>query len=116
MNAVKQALLTGAVSIDGVTDNSGEAPHIASLSFRGVRSEVLLHALEEKGIYVSAGSACSSNHPAVSGVLKAIALDKDLLESTLRFSFSEYNTVEEAEYTVQVLKELLPVLRRFTRK
>lgn len=116
MKAVKHALLTGAASIDGVTDNSGEAPHIASLSFRGVRSEVLLHALEEKGIYVSAGSACSSNHPAVSGVLKAIALDKDLLESTLRFSFSEYNTVEEAEYTVQVLKELLPVLRRFTRK
>lgn len=116
MNAVKQALIQGATQIEGVTDNSGEAPHIASLSFKGVRSEVLLHALEEKGIYVSSGSACSSNHPAISGVLKAIDLDKDLLDSTLRFSFSEYNTVEEAEYTVQVLKELLPVLRRFTRK
>lgn len=116
MNAVKQALIQGATQIEGVTDNSGEAPHIASLSFKGVRSEVLLHALEEKGIYVSSGSACSSNHPAISGVLKAIDLDKDLLDSTLRFSFCEYNTVEEAEYTVQVLKELLPVLRRFTRK
>ncbi len=116
MNRVKQALISGATKIDGVSDNSGEAPHIASLSFRGVRSEVLLHALEEKGIYVSAGSACSSNHPAISGVLKAIGLDKELLESTLRFSFCEWNTVEEAEYTVAVLQELLPMLRRFTRK
>lgn len=116
MRKVKQVLIQGATSIEDVTDNSGEAPHIASLSFRGVRSEVLLHALEDKGIYVSAGSACSSNHPAVSGVLKAIDLDKELLQSTLRFSFCEYNTVEEAEYTVQVLKELLPMLRRFTRK
>lgn len=116
MQKVKQVLVTGATAIEGVTDNSGEAPHIASLSFRGVRSEVLLHALEDKGIYVSAGSACSSNHPAISGVLQAIGLEKDLLESTLRFSFCEYNTVEEAEYTVQVLQELLPVLRRFTRK
>lgn len=116
MQKVKEILIEGATAIEGVTDNSGEAPHIASLSFKRVRSEVLLHALEEKGIYVSAGSACSSNHPAVSGVLKAIGLEQDLLESTLRFSFCEYNTVEEAEYTVEVLKELLPMLRRFTRK
>lgn len=116
MFTVKQALIQGATAIDGVTDNSGDSPHIASLSFKGVRSEVLLHALEEKGIYVSAGSACSSNHPAISGVLKAIGLDKELLDSTLRFSFCEYNTVEEAEYTVRMLQELLPMLRRFTRK
>lgn len=116
MFTVKQALIQGATAIDGVTDNSGDSPHIASLSFKGVRSEVLLHALEEKGIYVSAGSACSSNHPAISGVLKAIGLDKELLDSTLRFSFCEYNTVEEAEYTVGMLQELLPMLRRFTRK
>lgn len=116
MRQVKEALIAGALGIEGVADHSGEAPHIASLSFPGVRSEVLLHALEDRGIYVSAGSACSSNHPAVSGVLKAIGLDKNLLESTLRFSFSEYNTVEEAEYTVRALKEILPVLRRFTRK
>ena len=116
MEAVKRKLIMGATAIEGVTDNSGESPHIASLSFRGVKSEVLLHALEEKGICVSAGSACASNHPAVSGVLKAIGLDKDLLDSTLRFSFCEQNTVEEAEYTVKVLEELLPKLRRFTRK
>lgn len=116
MFTVKQALIQGATAIDGVTDNSGDSPHIASLSFKGVRSEVLLHALEEKGIYVSAGSACSSNHPVISGVLKAIGLDKELLDSTLRFSFCEYNTVEEAEYAVRMLQELLPMLRRFTRK
>lgn len=117
MEAVKQALVKGATAIEGVTDNSGESPHIASLSFRGVRSEVLLHALEEKGIYVSAGSACASNHKAaVSGVLKAIDLDEELMDSTLRFSFCEDNTVEEAEYTVRMLEELVPMLRRFTRK
>ena len=95
--------------------HSGEAPHIASITFYGVRSEVLLHALEDKGIYVSAGSACSSNHPDVSGTLKGIGLDKSGYESTLRFSFSIYNTEEEADYCVEVLKELLPVLRRFVR-
>lgn len=117
MEAVKQALIKGASAIEGVTDNSGESPHIASLSFRGIKSEVLLHALEERGIYVSAGSACASNHKSsVSGVLKAIGLDEELLDSTLRFSFCELNTVEEAEHTVRVLEELVPILRRFTRK
>lgn len=116
MELVKKTLLEGAMELPDVINHSGEASHIVSLSFKGVRSEVLLHALEDKGIYVSAGSACSSNHPAVSGVLKAIGLEKELLESTLRFSFCEYNTVEEAEYVVKVLGELLPMLRRFTRK
>lgn len=116
MLSVKNALIDGATKIEGVTNNSGDAPHISSLSFAGVKSEVLLHALEEKGIYVSSGSACSSNHPAISGVLKAIDLDENLLDSTLRFSFCENNTVDEAEYTVDMLRELLPMLRRFTRR
>lgn len=99
-----------------VKNNSGEAPHIASVSFPGVRSEVLLHALEEKGIYVSAGSACSSNKPQISGTLKGIGLDKTHYESTLRFSFCIDNTLEEADACVETLKELLPVLRRFQRR
>lgn len=102
--------------IPDVVDHSGEAPHIASITFLGVRSEVLLHALEEKGIYVSAGSACSSNKPEVSGTLRGIGLEKDQYESTLRFSFSVYNTKEEADICVDALKELLPVLRRFQRR
>jgi cysteine desulfurase len=86
-----------------------------SISFEGVRSEVLLHALEDRGIYVSAGSACASNHPAISETLKGIGVQKQLLDSTLRFSFSVYNTEEEILYTVNVLRELLPMLRRFRR-
>lgn len=99
-----------------IKNNSQGAPHIASLSFPGIRSEVLLHALEEKGIYVSAGSACSSNKPEVSGTLKGIGLTKDYYESTLRFSFSIFNTIDETDYCIEVLKELLPVLRRFRRR
>lgn len=102
--------------IPEVESHSGEAPHIASITFLGVRSEVLLHALEEKGIYVSAGSACSSNKPEVSGTLRGIGLDKSRYESTLRFSFSVYNTIEETDICVETLKELLPILRKFTRR
>lgn len=91
------------------------APQIVSISFEGVRSEVLLHALEDKGIYVSSGSACSSNHPGVSGTLKGIGVRQDLLDATLRFSFGMFNTREEIDYAIEVLKELLPVLRRYRR-
>jgi len=99
-----------------VTNHSGDAPHIASVSFLKVRSEVLLHALEDKGICVSAGSACSSNKPAVSGTLKGIGLKKEEYESTLRFTFSCYNTKEEVDYVIEELEKLLVVLRRFVRK
>lgn len=92
------------------------APHIISVGFAGVRSEVLLHALEEKGIYVSSGSACSSNHPAVSGTLKAIGVKNELLDATVRFSFCKDTTKEELDYTLAALKELLPQLRKFRRK
>ncbi|HJB07073.1 MAG TPA: cysteine desulfurase [Candidatus Enterocloster faecavium] len=91
------------------------APQIVSVSFSGVRSEVLLHALEDRGIYVSSGSACSSNHPAISGTLKAVGVKRELLDSTLRFSFGMFNTREEADYTIEVLKELLPVLTKYRR-
>lgn len=92
------------------------APHIMNVSFQGVRSEVLLHALEDKGIYVSAGSACSSHHPTPSVTLTAIGLPKDLMDSTLRFSMSDQNTKEEIEYTLEQIKGLLPTLRRYTRR
>ncbi len=93
------------------------APHILSVSFDGIdRSEVLLHALEEEGVYVSSGSACSSNHPGLSGSLKAIGVEKELLNSTIRFSFSFDSTVEEVNYAADMLEKLLLVLRRFRRK
>lgn len=100
--------------ISGHTDRSS-APHIVSVSFDGVRSEVLLHALEDKGIYASAGSACSSHKKTVSATLKAIGLDKKYLDSTLRFSFSTMTTKEELQYTLEVLQSVLPMLRKFTR-
>ena len=102
--------------IDNVRDNSGQAAHIASISFPGIRSEVLLHALEDKGIYVSAGSACSSNKPEISGTLKGIGLTKEYYESTLRFSFSVFNDLEEADLCAEALKEIVPVLRQFVRR
>lgn len=91
------------------------APQVVSASFLGVRSEVLLHTLEDRGIYVSAGSACSSNKPAPSKTLLAMKVPKEELEATVRFSFSYHTNWEELEYTIQVLKEVLPMLRRFTR-
>lgn len=91
------------------------APHIISASFQGIRSEVLLHSLEDKGIYVSAGSACASNKPAISETLKAIGVRKELLDATIRFSLSVETTTEELEYTIEALRELLPVLRKYTR-
>ena len=92
------------------------APHVVSCGFEGLsRSEVLLHALEEKGVYVSSGSACSSNHPDISGTLTAIGTENKYLNSTLRFSFAPTTTDEEIDYALKCLKELLPVLRKYTR-
>lgn len=120
ITALKDYMIGRLGELEGVTINSrrGEAgaPQIVSASFSGVRSEVLLHALEDKGIYVSSGSACSSNHPAISGTLKAVGVKKELLDSTLRFSFGLFNTQEEIDYCIESLRELLPVLRRYTRR
>ena len=103
------------VKVNGCLDREGAA-HIVSLSVRGVRSEVLLHALEERGIYVSAGSACSAKKQQTSATLKAIGIEKDLLDSTIRFSFSVFTTKEEIQYTIQVLSEVIPALRKYMRK
>ena len=116
IRSLKNTFIEKVTKLENVFDNSGDAPHIASISFVGIRSEVMLHALEEKGIYVSSGSACSSNKPHVSSVLKAINLDGSRLESTLRFSFCETNTMEQIEYAIDVIKDILPVYRRYIRK
>lgn len=119
MLSVKDRLIARLRAMEGVTVNSEEgpasAPHIVSASFEGARAEVLLHALEEHHIYVSSGSACSSNHPAISGTLKAIGVKPNLLDSTLRFSFGIYNEPEEADLCADAIEELLPQLRRFRR-
>ena len=117
---IKEAFVEGVKQIPDVFVNghSGRdgAPHVVSVSFQGVRSEVLLHALEDKGVYVSAGSACSAHKPQPSATLQAMGIDKELLGSTIRFSFSAFTTMDEISYTLQCLYDIIPVLRRFTRK
>ncbi|MDO4632857.1 MAG: cysteine desulfurase family protein [Eubacteriales bacterium] len=123
MQKLKERLIAGLLQMEDVTiqgeagiDPALGAPHIVSASFRNVRSEVLLHALEDKGVYISSGSACSSNKKIpVSGVLKEIHVEKALLESTVRFSFSALTTEEEIDYCLEQLAQIVPMLRRFTR-
>ena len=103
------------VEINGPKPERG-APHILNVSFLGVRSEVLLHSLEDMGIYVSAGSACSSHKRAGSSSLGALRLTPERKESAIRFSFCETTTKEEVDYTLEALKKLLPMLRRYARK
>lgn len=120
---LKQRFIDGIEKLEGthVNGKTGEdsAPHIVSVSFEGIRSEVLLHSLEDRGIYVSSGSACSSNNHAGkqkgSKTLRNIHLKENLLDSTLRFSFSVHTTEEEINYALEVLGELLPVLKKYTR-
>lgn len=120
---LKQRFIDGIEKLEGthVNGKTGEdsAPHIVSVSFEGIRSEVLLHSLEDRGIYVSSGSACSSNNYAGkqkgSKTLRNIHLKENLLDSTLRFSFSVHTTEEEIDYALEVLGELLPVLKKYTR-
>lgn len=102
------------VIINGMSLREG-APQILSASFLGVRSEVLLHTLEERGIYISAGSACSSHKRKASATLTAMGMSASQIESTVRISFSEENTFEEVDYCLKVLEEVLPMLRRYSR-
>lgn len=121
--AWKKMLIDGMRQYEGVTVNGIDgialeetAPHIVSVSFASIKSEVMLHALAEKGVYVSSGSACSSNHPELSGTLQAVGVKQELLDSTLRFSFSVMTTTEQIHYAVEAVGELLPVLRRFVKQ
>ncbi len=118
--ALKQQLTDGILGLEGTLINGPKgkdgAAHVVSASFEGVRAEVLLHALEEKGIDVSAGSACASNKKQIgSDTMRAIKQQEKYIESTLRFSFSADNTEEEVCYTLESLAELLPALRKYTR-
>ena len=121
LQALKQQLINGLkeipdVFIQGQAAEGGGAPHIVSVSFAKVRSEVLLHALEERQIYISSGSACSSNKKLpVSTVLKEAHVPGELLESTVRFSFSSQTTAEEVAYCIGELRQIVPMLRKYTR-
>lgn len=107
--------------IDGITCNGPSpeagAAHILNIRVEQVRSEVLLHALEEYGIYVSSGSACASNKPdEKSPALHAIGLTAAEIDESLRISFGRYNTEEDIQAVVSAMKQVVPMLRRFVRK
>ena len=102
------------ISVNTPSENA--APHILNISFRGARSEVILHTLEKDGIYVSSGSACSSHKKAPSYVLTAIGLGKDYIDGSIRFSLSEFNTEEEIDFTADKLKRAVEQIRKLMRK
>ena len=119
MYQLKQKFVEEASKIEGVSINGktgrDSAPQVVSVSVDGVRSEVMLHTLEDRNIFVSAGSACSSNKPAVSHTLQQIGLKQNLLDSTIRFSFSVHTSEEEIDYAIEVMREVIPQLRKYTR-
>ncbi len=117
---LKDYLVKRLTDIEGTVINGhtgrDSAPHIVSVSVRGVRAEVLLHALEEKGVYVSSGSACASNRNTVSETLASINIERDLLDSTIRLSFSIFTTMDEVKYAADCIEEIIPELRKYTRR
>ena len=117
MTEVRQFLLDGIKSeISDIIINSPEdgefCPSVLNVSFLGTRGEVLLHTLEQDGIYVSTGSACSSNKKGMSHVLKAMGLNEKTIEGAIRFSFSEFNNRAEMEYVIEKLKSAVTRFRR----
>lgn len=117
--ALKRKLTEGLLAMEKVTVHGMSleegAPHIVSAAFEGVRSEVLLHTLEDHGVYVSAGSACSTHKRNASPTMQAIHAPKALAGATVRFSIADSTTEEEIEYCLSVIGEVLPMLRRYTR-
>lgn len=120
MYGLRSRLINGLSGIEDVVINSPEntlsAPHIVNVSFLGIRSEVMLHALEERGIYVSAGSACSSHKRSLSPTLLAIGCDKNRAESALRFSFCDETSEEEIDSAISAISEIVPMLRKYVRR
>lgn len=120
MTALRERLKNGIIKeIDDVavnTKSESAAPHILNISFADVKSEVLLHSLETDGIYVSSGSACSSHKKGPSYVLTAIGVDKKMIDGSIRFSLSEFNTEDEIDYTVQKLVENVAKIRKLLKR
>ncbi len=115
MNNVKQYLYENFSQMEKTvinTDMKNSAPHILNVSFVGLRSEILLHTFERKEIYVSSGSACSSNYSGKKKILEIMGCGKDVYDSAIRFSFDASSSPEEAEYAFSVIKEEIEILRK----
>ncbi len=122
MMSLKLRLISGlqnninGVFINGPKPEDGAA-HIVNIRVDGVRSEVLLHALEDYGVYVSSGSACASNKPGEkSPALHAIGLTSQQIDQSLRISFGRYSNEEDVDACINAMKTVIPMLRRFIRK
>ena len=103
------------VLLNGPAPEQG-APHILNASFMGVRGEVLLHALEEKEIYVSTGSACSAHKKGRNRILNAMGVTGERQEGAIRFSFCPFNTIEEMDVAAEEISAIIAMLRRFKRR
>lgn len=109
LDRVEDATINGPEILKG-------APHILSVSFPGIRAETMLHALEERGIYVSTGSACSSRRNTISHVLNAIDISKKEAEGAIRFSLSYMNTEDELREVPPIVEEIVGELKPFVRR
>ena len=117
MSAARGYLLEGIKrEIPDIAVNSPEdetcCPSVLNVSFLGTRGEVILHTIEQEGIFVSTGSACSSNKKGQSHVLAAMGLKDKEIESAIRFSFSEFNTIEEMDYVLDKVKQAVTRFRK----
>lgn len=115
MEKARTHLLAGLLDqVPDIKINSPEdgACSVLNVSFLGTRGEVLLHTLEQDDIYVSTGSACSSNKKGRSHVLSAMGLSEKEIEGAIRFSFSEFNTIEEMDYVLEKVKNAVSRFRR----
>jgi cysteine desulfurase len=116
---LRDRLREGISEIEGCVINTpahGAAPHILNLSVPGVKAEVLVHALEERGFLLSTKSACSSKADEPSRVLTAIGLDRDCAVSSLRISLGRENTAEQAEAFIRALRECVAQLRSYMKQ
>ena len=116
---IKKKFIEKLRTIDNIKINSllneNFSPYILNVSFKGIKGEVLLHFLEEAGIYVSTGSACSSKEREKIGgsyVLKTLGLSQDEISGGIRFSFSDDNEETEVDHVIETLEKGLKFLRR----
>lgn len=115
-NKLSMSLLNAVPDVKINGDINRTAPHILNVSFPGIRGEVLLHALESDGIYISTGAACSSKKTKESHVLRAMGVDKRHTQGAVRFSFSEFNTIEEIDETIKKIEVNVKMLSLISRK
>lgn len=109
-NALKEKLQAGLAAIDGVVLNGAQtAPHIVSFAIPGVRSQGIINCLQDRGVYVSAGSACAKGHR--SHVLEAMGLPPAVIDGSVRASLSRFTTEEEVEALLAAVREAVERLK-----